>query len=56
MPKLILTGEDLKKLRKQSRDYRGQLADLRADIAKSFEDLEHDRVYNASEVRANLDI
>lgn len=32
------------------------LEGLRADIAKSFEDLEHGRVYSASEVRANLGI
>ncbi|HGA0103187.1 TPA: type II toxin-antitoxin system RelB/DinJ family antitoxin [Streptococcus agalactiae] len=32
------------------------LAGLRAEIAKSFDDLEHGRVYNASEVRANLGI
>lgn len=32
------------------------LADLRAEIAKSFDDLENGRVYNASEVRANLGI
>uniref|UniRef100_UPI003F690990 type II toxin-antitoxin system RelB/ParD family antitoxin n=1 Tax=Streptococcus pluranimalium TaxID=82348 RepID=UPI003F690990 len=29
---------------------------LRSEIAKSFDDLEHGRVYNASEVRANLGI
>lgn len=32
------------------------LADLRAEIAQSFDDLEYGRVYNASEVRANLGI
>ncbi|MBF0778658.1 MULTISPECIES: type II toxin-antitoxin system RelB/DinJ family antitoxin [Streptococcus] len=32
------------------------LADLRAEIAKSFDDLEQGRVYNTSEVRANLGI
>ncbi|HEL0581730.1 type II toxin-antitoxin system RelB/DinJ family antitoxin [Streptococcus equi] len=32
------------------------LADLRAEIAQSFDDLEHGCVYNASEVRANLGI
>ncbi|HFI0043537.1 TPA: type II toxin-antitoxin system RelB/DinJ family antitoxin [Streptococcus suis] len=32
------------------------LASLRAEIAKSFDDLENGRVYKASEVRANLGI
>ncbi|MGT2965626.1 type II toxin-antitoxin system RelB/DinJ family antitoxin [Streptococcus acidominimus] len=32
------------------------LADLRAETAKSFDDLEQGRVYNTSEVRANLGI
>lgn len=32
------------------------LAGLRAEIAKSFDDLEHGRVYNANEVRANLGV
>ncbi|HFI0151110.1 TPA: type II toxin-antitoxin system RelB/DinJ family antitoxin [Streptococcus suis] len=32
------------------------LADLRTEIAKSFDDLENGRVYNANEVRANLGI
>lgn len=32
------------------------LADLRAEIAKSFDDLENGQVYKANEVRANLGI
>lgn len=32
------------------------LSDLRAEIAQSFDDLEHGRTYSASEVRANLGI
>ncbi|MEG3298866.1 type II toxin-antitoxin system RelB/DinJ family antitoxin [Streptococcus suis] len=32
------------------------LVGLRAEIAKSFDDLENGRVYSASEVRANLGI
>ncbi|HEM3726386.1 TPA: type II toxin-antitoxin system RelB/DinJ family antitoxin [Streptococcus suis] len=32
------------------------LASLRAEIAKSFDDLENRRVYKASEVRSNLGI
>lgn len=32
------------------------LESLHAEIAKSFDDLEHGRVYNANEVRANLGI
>ncbi|HFU3983682.1 TPA: type II toxin-antitoxin system RelB/DinJ family antitoxin [Streptococcus suis] len=32
------------------------LAELRTEIAKSFDDLENGRVYNTNEVRANLGI
>ncbi len=32
------------------------LAELRAEIAKSFDDIESGRVYNISEVRASLGI